>query len=467
MSLLIKATRENIKKRADDEKLEKAEYKGEKELKNIDIPSNHVSFIFDNELKRKIQTAFGKLTNRDDPISINLFSNMFFTANGFESTFNIEEDYDFLLKIINSMFRQIENTFPYYKENDKKDTIVLLYSGGRDSTLLLLDALQKGYRVYIIFNMFNFDSFLYESHYTGPLFQLFSALYNILILEEKYRGQIYFERKHCNQLNLGTFTGAALSQQPFNAFSIFAVPAKVLTRTKEVWMGLISGDDGLILKNELIDLYKAAMKFNWTQREVLSKDDKEIFTENIKIPPLVFPLAKISKEDIMHKWDEYNDPFIKRLIQLTCTEPDISFHYKRDKKGYIKYIYLKYSECGNCCNCKHLKTGIKSKYFNPSNKPYFIKIYDFDKIYNKKTTTFINKSNYKYFIDDPRYQHIGGYLLELIENYDKYDKFFPDEKNDFKNLKEIVNKHLERYKSIKHSGLVESSAAVDIESYSD
>lgn len=383
------------------------------------------------------------------------------------------DKYNFLMTLVDSMFSHIDrtfhNTYTSYTFKDN-DVIVLLYSGGRDSTLLLLDALQKGYDVYIVFNLFNFNSFLYKSDYISALFHLFTALFNLIKIHNIYPGKILFDKNQCNQVTFGNITGLSLSQQPFNAFSIASIPKEIIEHTKEVWMGLIAGDDGITMKDEIINLYRSAMKFNWSQMKCLSGHN-EIFSKNVKIPPLVFPLSKISKEDILwtYKRLSNDNPFINELLQLTCSDPIINFFYKCDEEGYIKCIYLKYSECGDCCTCKHLKAGLKNGDFIPSHNPHFIKIYDFDKIYGKKTL-FINKSHYKYIKDcNPQYQHIEDHLLEIIENQEKYDKFFPDEKNNFKNLKERINKHLEMCKSsTKHSELVKAvGVAVDKESSCD
>lgn len=461
--------------KADDEKeeLKVKEYKGEKELNEVFFQPYYVDFFSpDDTLKHKIIEAYMKLATKYDCISMDLFSDMFLHSNGFFSASLDSDKYNFLMTLVDSMFNHIGETFHSIHTFKGKNVIVLLYSGGRDSTLLLLDALQKGYDVYIVFNLFNFNSFLYKSNYISALFHLFTALFNLIKINNIYPGKIHFDKNQCNQITFGNLTGLSLSQQPFNAFSIASIPEEIIENTKEVWMGLIAGDDGITMKDEIIDLYKSAMKFNWSQMKKLSGINNEIFSKNIKIPPLVFPLSKISKDDILWTYKRLlnDNPFINELLQLTCSKPKINFFYKCDEEGYIKCIYLKYSECGNCCTCKHLKAGLKKDgNFNPSHNPHFIKIYDFDKIHGKKTI-FINKSHYKYSIDNnPQYQHVEDHLFEIIENHEKYDYFFTDEKNNFKNLKERINKFSEKCKSIKHSELVEAVdvEAVDKESYSD
>lgn len=475
MSLLLKAVKQRIRNRqkelakkyrinfvsvrekANDEKEEKLqvkEYKGEKELNNVFFQPHYVDFFSpDGTLKEKINKAYIKLATDYDEISIDLFSNMFLHANDFFSASLDSDKYKFLMTLLDSMFNHIDEIFHRINTFKDKNIIVLLYSGGRDSTLLLLDALQKGYDVYIVFNLFNFNSFLYKNGYLSALFNLFTALFNLIKIHNIYPGKIHFDKNQCNQVTFGNITGLSLSQQPFNVFSISSIPEEIIEHTKEVWMGLIAGDDGITMKDEIINLYRSAMKFNWSQIKRLSGNNNEIFSKNVEIPPLVFPLSKISKEDILwtYKRLSFDNPFIKELLQLTCSDPKIDFFYKCDEEGYIKCIYLKYSECGDCCSCKHLKAGLKRNDFNLSHIPHFIKIYDFDKIYGKKTA-FINKSHYKYSKDcNPQYQHIEDHLLEIIENREKYDKFFPDEKNNFKNLKERINKHLEMCKSIKYT----------------
>ena len=376
------------------------------------------------------------------------------------------------MTLIDRMFDHIDETFHRIHTYDGKNVIVLLYSGGRDSTLLLLDALQKGYDVYIVFNLFNFNSYLYKSDYISPLFHLFTALFNLIKIHKMYPGKIHFDKHQCNQITYGNITGLSLSQQPFNAFSIASIPEEVIENTKEVWMGLIAGDDGITVKDEIIDLYKAAMKFNWSQMKRLSGNNNEIFSKNVKIPPLVFPVSKISKENILSVYTRLmiNNPFIKELLQLTCTEPRINFFYKCDEEGYIKCIYLKYSECGNCCTCKHLKAGLRRYDFmnTPSHIPHFIKIYDFDKIHGEKTVSeLINKTNLKY--SNPQYRHIEDRLLETIDENEKYDKYFPDEKNNFKNLKGRISKYSEDIQNNKHgiSYVSPARTKVDVDPVAD
>ena len=184
MSLLKKATKQRIRNRskemtkeiakrhkinfvpgekANDDKYEKEEtlhvkvYKGEKELNGIFFQPYYVDFFnIDSTLKTKICEAQLKLAAEYDDISLDLFSDMFLRANGFFSTSFDSDIYNFFMTLIDSMFDHIDETLHGIHTYDEENIIVLLYSGGRDSTLLLLDALQKGYDVYIVFNLFNF-----------------------------------------------------------------------------------------------------------------------------------------------------------------------------------------------------------------------------------------------------------------------------------------------------------------------
>ena len=228
------------------EKLHIKKYKGEKELNNVFFQPHHVDFFStDDTLKHKIIEAYLKLTAKYDDISMDLFSNMFLHANDFFSASLDSDRYEFLMTLVDSMFTHINETCYDIYSPKGNNIIVLLYSGGRDSTLLLLDALQKGYDVYIVFNLFNFNSFLYKSNYVSALFHLFTALFNLIKINNIYPGKIHFNKNQCNQITFGNITGLSLSQQPFNVFSIASIPEKIIEHTKEVWMGLIAGDDGI------------------------------------------------------------------------------------------------------------------------------------------------------------------------------------------------------------------------------
>ena len=216
----------------------------------------------------------------------------------------------------------------YEKINNK--CILLSYSGGRDSTYLLLKNLEDGYKVEVQYNVFN------PSDDKLRILNEFIFLWNILHIAKRYPNRILLNYRNVNDM---CCTNMILSQQPFNVYSL-VTGMRDNVEIKECQMGLISGDCGISFIDELKSLYRSGAKFSHYYRKYN------------KIPPLKFPLMKMDKFDIIFKLEKSD--FVNSIILNTCSSPTIT-NFKIEKN----YIEFTISECGYCDTCEHLKLSLR------------------------------------------------------------------------------------------------------------
>lgn len=220
-------------------------------------------------------------------------------------------------------------TTEYFGKLDNKQVILQSYSGGRDSTYLLLKNLKDGYNVDIQYNVFNPADDKYR------ILNEFIYLWNILHIAKQYPKRISLNYKNvCNTCCYNL----VLSQQPFNVYSL-VTGMRNDSKIKECQMGLISGDCGLSFLDELKSLYRSAAKFT------------QYYDKYNKIPPLKFPLIKKLKYDIIKEL--VDNSLSEHIIFNTCASPIIE-NFKIEKN----YIEISISECGNCDTCNHLKLSL-------------------------------------------------------------------------------------------------------------
>ncbi|MBR1818167.1 MAG: hypothetical protein IJ772_04885 [Bacilli bacterium] len=209
----------------------------------------------------------------------------------------------------------------------EKDVIGILYSGGFDSTYLMIKYLEEGYTVFPIVNQFNLNS-----DYDRVRVIIFLRDYVLNILNKKYPGKII---KPFLPINLNIFVGAneKYTQQPTNIFSLYMLPRRFLYRIKFFAMGPVKGDDFCSYQQETLDLYNAVMKFS----------DHE---DPAYIPELKFPIIKEDKDFVIYKINEYMRENKIFLPCISCQNPDIHFSKVKDK-----YLKMTYHPCGHCHSC--------------------------------------------------------------------------------------------------------------------
>lgn len=237
-----------------------------------------------------------------------------------------------ILLFINHINKQLKSKIKQYTQDFQSEygkRILQLYSGGRDSTYLLLKNLEDGYDIDVQYNIFN------PSDNKYVIINKFIFLWNMYNICKKYPNRI---RINYNNVADNCCVNMVLSQQPFNIYSL-ALGMRGDCEIKECQMGLISQDCGLSYIDELKSLYKSAMKFT------------HYYEKYNKIPPLKFPLIKKVKLDILNKLS--NNSLSKSLIYNTCSSPIIQF-FKIEKNS----IKLTISECEHCDTCEHLEMGM-------------------------------------------------------------------------------------------------------------
>lgn len=231
-------------------------------------------------------------------------------------------------------------------EDEDKNVVGLLYSGGKDSTCRLIELLEQGETVYPIVNTFNatsVDSNIQRELSTYQLFDIWKCIGKGKLLRPHFITSIsyYFGEDGC--------TG--FSQQQHNAFSLSLLSASILKRFKRIEFCLVNGDQGISWINDIKQVYKACMKFNIID-----------FIDHCKIPPLTFPYTKMMKSDIYHKLIKFNDKYQKYfgydkfLVAPSCQQMEYSKPYV-EKRGDEFYLCFISHPCGMCDSCKRMMTS--------------------------------------------------------------------------------------------------------------
>lgn len=233
-------------------------------------------------------------------------------------------DYSQLLR--DDIIRQLSYLHP--KESSETAVIGIAYSGGPDSTLLVLQALKQGFTVLPIIIDFNND------------IEKLTRLINLQIIRKQFPKLLspIYTIDFCNSLqncNHGQGTPhVGYIQQPFVAiaFSIFN-GRPIYTKLTELQVGYIRNDDIIAYKDEWYNLYKAYSAFT-------SLHNKELI-------PVQWPLSKYSKRDVYESLNNLCLEFHLDLICTSCELPNITAYL--DKKQHIVKLLL--SECGTCHKC--------------------------------------------------------------------------------------------------------------------
>lgn len=250
--------------------------------------------------------------------------------------------------------RDFTDTSNYKQIKESGKTIVgIFFSGGYDSSYLLLKALEKGYYIIPIVNLYNRE-FIDHS---------LLIMLSIETILNKYN-EIYKDHVFATAYNLisqlGNINGNGLSQQPLTALGVMKMPAIMSNNLKEIQIGYINGDNGITFIKELKTIYNMNKRFSAAFLNAGPYD-------NVKFPKLTFPLQRISKDVILcnlHNDENYYE--ISELPFITCEDPKINTFIQRrcnKKDNTIKYyLIIEYKSCDmyskihKCMKCEEMKS---------------------------------------------------------------------------------------------------------------
>lgn len=200
-----------------------------------------------------------------------------------------------------------------YPEFLKTGSIGIVYSGGYDSTVLMLQALMNGETVKpIIFNFAQDD--------------IIKAV-NLSILKNRF-GENLLEPIWFNFFGLqGGMCGTQCTQQLAIHNMLTYLSNDVLKSLKEIQVGYVMNDDAVSFQAELKDVVSIGFKIQ----------------DKVNVP-ITYPLIQ------KHKY--YIDDFIQQHLGfnhlcLSCQSP--SFNYYKDSDA----LYIITTTCNDCTSCMH------------------------------------------------------------------------------------------------------------------
>lgn len=181
------------------------------------------------------------------------------------------------------------------RNHPKAKVVGIMFSGGLDSTTLLLRELNKGNIVIPILNRFN------SNDDTCSLFKYMMAQIALNKIAEKIskignNKMILVSPIVCNHVQFGCLGhGFVYTQQMFNSVAPACIGYERIRSIDEIMIGTVLGDQGVSYINDMRRLYNDAMKFQVKTTEGYTS---YVAGRENKIAKLTFPLYKTEKSQI-------------------------------------------------------------------------------------------------------------------------------------------------------------------------
>lgn len=219
----------------------------------------------------------------------------------------------------------------FKKDNPDKKVVIVLYSGGIESTYLLMQELDKGNYVIPVYNNLNANV-----NSDASMLQVYVLNKNIQMLKSKF--------VHLDSLILNAssqvhhFENFSYYRQYYNISSIFTLGRKILSHVDEVVVGFDKDDE--ITQNllkETKQLFRLSLKF------IPRIENKPITTQ------LKTPLLKFSKKEIKAKLYDLMKKYKAAPHILSCQYPKIVYSEESKK------LKVELKPCGYCPSCERNK----------------------------------------------------------------------------------------------------------------
>lgn len=238
--------------------------------------------------------------------------------------------------IFNPIFQPGLETFK--KENPDKKVIIVLYTGGVDSTYCLLKELEKGNLVIPIYNRLNCECEIDKQTLIEH-----TLIHNIKLLSTTFSNLEALQLNVSSQVHLlSSFT---FYQQVYNAISIFTIGENILKYVDEVIMGIVMNDNSISYINELKTLFNTSLKMLPNLEESL-----KIF--------LKFPLVKTTKNTVYSRLKSLMEKYKVDLKLISCENPEIV-----TQLGENNVLEIEAKPCEKCNSCicnEHENIKLKS-----------------------------------------------------------------------------------------------------------
>ena len=239
----------------------------------------------------------------------------------------------------------------------KAKVVGIMFSGGLDSTTLLLRELNKGNIVIPILNRFN------SNDDTCTLFKYMMAQITLNKIVEKIsnignKKMILVSPIVCNHIQFGCLgDGFVYTQQMFNSVAPACIGYERIRSIDEIMIGTVLGDQGVSYINDMKRIYNDAMKF---QVKITEGYTSYVTGRENKIAKLTFPLFKTEKSQIKNEFTnlcKYEFGFTgMELPVFSCENLDINNKIIfKNNKIFLKTCTVpckvfeeKYSMCHSC-----------------------------------------------------------------------------------------------------------------------
>lgn len=238
----------------------------------------------------------------------------------------------------------------------KAKVVGIMFSGGLDSTTLLLRELNKGNIVIPILNRFN------SNDDTCSLFKYMMAqiaLNKIVdkISKIKTKKMILVSPIVCNHIQFGCLEdGFVFTQQMFNSVAPACIGYERIRSIDEIMIGTVLGDQGVSYINDMKRIYNDAMKFQVKTTEGYTS---YVAGRENKIAKLTFPLFKTEKSQIKSEFTVLCNEFGFTKMELpvfSCEDLRITNKIIfKNNKIYLKMLTVpckvfkeKYNMCHSC-----------------------------------------------------------------------------------------------------------------------
>ena len=202
-------------------------------------------------------------------------------------------------------------------EAQKKTTpnarvVGVLFTGGADSTSLVLDNLERGNIVIPIYNRINIKYAAYhlvafavysELKRLSPNSQNLMPIWNGLALD----GDTLFGYSYCHE---------GFIQQPYNMFSLAYISPDITNLIDEFQIGIVSGDQSVPFTKQMKRAYQNMFALSHVYGVKGACKDSEVTHR----PALTFPLVGKPKKTVFDILKKYEMDW----IPLSCENPDIA-----------------------------------------------------------------------------------------------------------------------------------------------
>ena len=242
-------------------------------------------------------------------------------------------------------------------KHPKAKVVGIMFSGGLDSTTLLLRELNKGNIVIPILNRFN------SNDDTCSLFKYMMAQIALNKIADKIskiktKKMILVSPIVCNHIQFGCLgDGFVYTQQMFNSVAPACIGYERIRSIDEIMIGTVLGDQGVSYINDMKRIYNDAMKF---QVKISEGNTSYVVGRENKIAKLTFPLIKTEKSQIKNEFTnlcKYEFGFTEMELPVFSCE-NLRIKNKiifKNNKIYLKTLTVpckvfkeKYSMCHSC-----------------------------------------------------------------------------------------------------------------------